>query len=240
MKIAAILLSLAAAVSLSAEEFEKIMLPVAPSVVHCGYHSKYDTRLVAYNDADRSITQFGLGANTGTVVEGEHVAVPNPAFLYVPRSEAAKLQMSLIVESSDRARPEERSYTELPIVRESDFRSSKIQIVGVRMDDGFRKTLRIYGLDGSQWTAVRVRVFPLDSNVPAYEHEYALVPSPQFADGRDSAPSFNMECDLSDYVSRYDRPARVEVEPLTPGARIWAFVSVTNNVTQHFYTVVPR
>lgn len=174
MKIAAILLALFVAVPAVAAEYKKILLPVAPSVVFCGYHSKYDTRLVAYNDADRTIEQFGLAANTGTVIEGERVAVPNPTFLYVPKSEAAHLQMSLIVESSERDRPEERSYTELPIVRESDFRAGKIQIVGVRMDDGFRKTLRIYGLDGSEWAAVRVRVFPLDSNVPAYEHEYAL------------------------------------------------------------------
>ena len=244
----ALFVSLVLALPLAAAEYEKLMLPVAPSVVYCGYHSKYDTRLVAFNGNDRPVDRFcademcgALPAATGTVVLGEHIPVPKPAFLYVPRDIARDMQMSLIVESSDVLRPEERSYTELPVVRESDFRDGKIQIVGVRMDDGFRKTLRIYGLNGSEGALVRVRVYALRASTPAYEHDYWLYPSAErTADGLDAAPSFNMECDLTGYVENYGAPVRVELEPLTPGAKIWGFVSITNNVTQHFYTVVPR
>ena len=32
----------------------------------------------------------------------------------------------------------------------------------------------------------------------------------------------------------------VRVTPLTPGLRIWAFVSVTNNETQHVTTITPQ
>ena len=231
-----------------AVDYEKLMLPVAPSVVYCGYHSKYDTRLIAFNGAESAVEQFcsddmcgALPASTGTVVIGENVGVPKPSFIYVPKSVARDMQMSLIVESTDISRPEERSYTELPVVRESDFREGKIQIVGVRMDDGFRKTLRIYGLNGSEGALVRVRVYALRSTTPAYEHDYWLEPQGGLnAAGLESAPSFNMECDLSGYVENYGAPVRVELEPLTPGAKIWGFVSITNNTTQHFYTVVPR
>ena len=236
------------ALPLTAAEYEKLMLPVAPSVVYCGYHSKYDTRLVAFNGNDSPIDRFcsdemcgALPASTGTVVIGDHLMVPRPSFIYVPKHVADDMQMSLIVESSDTIRPEERSYTELPVVRESDFRNGKIQIVGVRMDDGFRKTLRIYGLDGATPTQVRVRVYALRSTTPAYEHDYWLLPQEGAnSEGLDAAPTFNMECDLSAYVENYGAPVRVELEPLTPGAKIWGFVSITNNVTQHFYTVVPR
>jgi hypothetical protein len=238
MKSLSVLFSLALVLPLAAGELEKVLLPIAPSVVYCGYHSKYDTRLVAYNAADRKVGE--LDANRGRVVEGQQVLIPMPAFLYVPREDADHLQMSLMVESSETNRPEERSYTELPVVRERDFKAGKIQIVGVRMDEGFRKTLRIYALDGSSWTGVRVRVFDLGSSVPAYEHEYALIPTAKNEAGLDSGPAFNMECDLSEYIPSYGRPVRVELEPTTPGAKIWGFVSVTNNVTQHFYTVVPR
>ena len=244
----ALLLSLVLAVPVFAAEFERLMLPVSPSVVYCGYHSKYDTRLIAFNGAGAGVDRFcsdefcgALPASTGTVVAGEHVPIPKPAFIYVPKDVARDMQMSLIVESSDLLRPEERSYAELPVVRESDFREGKIQIVGVRMDDGFRKTLRIYGLNGSEGALVKVRVYALRATTPAYEHEYWLAPQAGLnADGLDAAPSFNMECDLSTYIENYGAPVRVEVEPVTPGARIWAFVSITNNVTQHFYTVVPR
>ena len=242
------LLTLILALPLAAAEYEKLMLPVSPSVVYCGYHSKYDTRLVAFNGAASGIDRFcsdemcgALPASTGTVVAGEHVPIPKPSFIYVPKRVAANMQMSLIVESSDTLRPEERSYTELPVVRESDFREGKIQIVGVRMDDGFRKTLRIYGLDGATPALVRVRVYALRSTTPAYEHDYWLLPQDGAnSAGLDAAPTFNMECDLTDYVDNYGAPVRVELESLTPGAKIWGFVSVTNNVTQHFYTVVPR
>lgn len=244
----ALLLTFVLALPLAAAEYEKLLLPVAPSVVYCGYHSKYDTRLVAFNGAAAGIDRFctdeicgALPASTGTVVQGEHVPIPKPSFIYVPKQVAANMQMSLIVESSDTLRPEERSYTELPVVRESDFREGKIQIVGVRMDDGFRKTLRIYGLDGATPALVRVRVYALRSTTPAYEHDYWLLPQDGAnSAGLDAAPTFNMECDLTAYVDNYGAPVRVELESLTPGAKIWGFVSVTNNVTQHFYTVVPR
>lgn len=233
---------------LAAAEYEKLMLPVAPSVVYCGYQSMYDTRLIAFNGNDSTVERFcsdemcgALPASTGTVVAGQQLMVPRPAFIYVPKDAAAEMQMSLIVESSDIMRPDERSYTELPVVRESDFREGKIQIVGVRMDEGFRKTLRIYGLDGATPTLVRVRVYALRSIKAAYEHDYWLLPQEGAnADGLDAAPTFNMECDLSGYIHNYGAPVRVELEPLTPGAKIWGFVSITNNVTQHFYTVVPR
>ena len=249
MKRAVLLIAvLVLAVPLAAAEYEKLLLPVAPSVVYCGYHSKFDTRLVAFNGHDRAVDKFcsddvcqGLAPNTGTVLVGEHVPVPNPAFMYVPKDDAKNLNMMLIVEASEVNRPEERGYTELPVVRESDFRADKIQIVGVRMDPDFRKTLRIYGLDGSTPIAVRVRVYDLTSAQPKYEHEYWLLPlAGKNSAGLDAAPTFNMECDLSEYVPSYGTPVRVELEPLTPGAKIWGFVSITNNVTQHFYTVVPR
>jgi len=244
----ALLLSLVIAVPALAADYEKLLLPVAPSVVYCGYHSKYDTRLIAFNGNAAGVERFcsdevcgALPASTGTVLSGEHVPIPKPAFIYVPKEVARDMQMSLIVESSDLLRPEERSYTELPVVRESDFREGKIQIVGVRMDDGFRKTLRIYGLNGAEGALVKVRVYALRATTPAYEHEYWLYPQGGLnGAGLDAAPSFNMECDLSAYIENYGAPVRVEVEPVTPGTRIWAFVSITNNVTQHFYTVVPR
>lgn len=33
---------------------------------------------------------------------------------------------------------------------------------------------------------------------------------------------------------------RAEIEPLTEGLRYWAFVSVTNNETQHVTTITPQ
>jgi len=245
-RLAILSLVLLFAIPLVAAEKEKLLLPVAPSVVYCDKHSKYDTRLIAFNGNAQSVDALcegcePLAAGTGTVVRGERHAMPAPAFMYVDKESAEGMQMTLLVESSDSNKPEERSYTELPIVRASDFRAGKINIVGVRMDKEFRKTLRIFGLDGQTPVPVRVRVFSIGEAWPAYQHIYWLLPQGGTSEeGLDLAPTFNMECDLSAYVGNYDDPVRVEVEPLMEGAKIWAFVSITNNKTQHFYTVVPR
>lgn len=45
---------------------------------------------------------------------------------------------------------------------------------------------------------------------------------------------------MSENLERNGQKVRVEIEPLTPGLKYWAFLSVTNNKTQHFYTVTAR
>ncbi|MEA2492010.1 MAG: hypothetical protein QOH21_3802 [Acidobacteriota bacterium] len=232
---------LVSALTVAADDFEKVLLTVAPSVVNCGYDSHYDTRLVVFNSRDREVR--GLPAQTGAVIEGADTMVPLPSFIYLRKEDANALSMSLLVESSDRKHPEARSFNELPVVREREFTAGKIQIPGVRMDEGFRKTLRIYGLDGHTATPVRVRVYSLAASKLLFEHDYSLMPAgPMFnAEGQQAAPAFNMECDLSNYWLETDgTPVRVEVEPLFPATKIWAFVSVTNNTTQHFYNVLPQ
>jgi len=37
-----------------------------------------------------------------------------------------------------------------------------------------------------------------------------------------------------------DAAVRVEVTPMTPGSRYWAFVSATNNTTNHVTLVTPQ
>ncbi|HEX7152455.1 MAG TPA: hypothetical protein VF618_13285 [Thermoanaerobaculia bacterium] len=241
MKKLLVAVALLVAVPLSAADYEKILLPIKPSVVMCGYDSRYETQLVKYNGNSRTVD--GVAPDTSAVVLGQIDHVPLPEFVYIPRSEAANMQLSLLVESSDRTKPEMRSFTELPIVRESEFRAGKLQFPGVRIDEGFRQTLRIYGLDGNKAVDVRVRVFPMGSDHPLDYQKmvYTLYPYNQSYnnEGLEMVPTFNMECDLSKYYAP-GQQVRVVVEPLTPGAKIWAFLSVTSNATQHFYTVLPR
>jgi hypothetical protein len=232
---------LSLAVPAFAADYEKILLPIKPSVVMCGYDSRYETQLVVYNGNERTVE--GVAPDTSALVQGEVAHVPVPQFVYIPKADAANMQLSLLVESSDRSKPEMRSFTELPIVRESEFRAGKLQFPGVRIDENFRQTLRIYGLDGMKAVDVRVRVFPMGSDHPLdYQRMvYTLYPYEQgfTSEGLELVPTFNMECDLSKYYAP-GQQVRVVVEPLTPGAKIWAFISVTSNETQHFYTVLPR
>jgi hypothetical protein len=183
-KLALVSLLCVLALPLAAQEMEQILLPVAPSVVMCGYNSRFETRLVASNEgaaAMRAIcAEDGCGtiaAASGREITGGTRMVPKPTYLFLPKEQADRLRLSLVVESGDRDHPETHSFAELPIVRASDFRDTKLTFVGVRMDEGFRQAVRIYGLDGNQWAAVQVRAYDLASAELVYDDTMVLAPT---------------------------------------------------------------
>lgn len=233
-----------------ASETERILLPIAPSVVHCGYDSRYETRLLAYNDGEKHVGRMCVNGECGSLEPGTARefsgqfagGLPLPVWIDLPRAEAETMRMSLLVESSERSRPAGRSFTEIPVVRESEFRDVRMQFVGVRMDPGFRQTIRIYGLDSHARGEVMMRVFSLETGEEVHSciHELWPVSFEAGDGGLAKHPSFGMECDMSEHVLAYGQKVRIELEPVTPGLRYWAFMSITNNETQHFYTVLPR
>lgn len=250
MKSAAAVLVLLAALPIFAADVEQLLLPVSPSVVHCGYESRYETRLLAFNDGGAQPERLCAGPQCESVAPlatveltgGYEGGTPLPAYVYLPKASAERLRMSLVVESAERSRLDERSYTELPIVSTRDFTTDKMQFVGVRVDKGFRQTVRMYGLDGQGHGQIMMRVYPLDSSELIHEcvHNLAPLTSEKTADGRDLRPSFGMECDMSEHIHAHGQKVRIELEPLTEGLKYWAFISITNNKTQHFYTVLGR
>lgn len=183
-----------------------------------------------------------IAAASGREIIGDTRMVPRPTYLFLPKEQADRLRLSLVVESGDIDHPETHAFAELPIVRASDFRDTKLTLVGVRMDEGFRQTVRIFGLDGNQWGAVQVRAYDLASAELVYDDTMVLAPmsDERLPDGTSMRPSLSMECDLTKDVPANGHNLRLEIEPLTAGLKFWAFVSVTSNKTQQFYTIVPR
>jgi hypothetical protein len=245
------ILLVALALPLAAAEYEQLLLPVSPSVLYCAYESRYETRLLAFNDHDVAGSRFcaegvcrNLEPKTGAEITGADVGggVPLPVWMYVPKEMAAKMRMSLVVEASDRNHLDARGFTELPIVRASDFTDGKLSLIGLRMDPGFRQTVRMFGLDAAQSGWVMMKVYSLTSNNMLFDWPFYIGPltNEVTAEGLPLRPAFGMECDMSAYLHSYGQQVRIELEPITPGLKYWAFVTVTNNVTQHFYTVLPK
>ena len=243
------LLVLSFALPLAADEYEQLLLPIAPSVVHCAKDSRFETRLMAFNGNEHASTRLctdtecselePMGAKEFTGIDAG--GTPLPAYVYLPKSAADAMQLSIFIESSHMDRREERAFTEVPVIRTSDFRTGKIQFLGVRMDPEFRQSIRMYGLDGSQYGVLMMRVYSLETGELLHECEHLLVPiGGKDADGRDMRPSFSMECDMSEHVESNGQKVRIELEPVTPGLKYWSIISITNNRTQHFYTVLPR
>jgi hypothetical protein len=243
-------LTAALSLPLLADDLEQVLLTVQPSFIECGCGGRFDTRLVVYNAGEKSVRGSCVDDICGTIAPGGHeiggpkTLASSPTFLFLPKESVARLRMSLITQTHRWDRPDDIAFAELPIVRVSDFRDTTISIVGVRMQPGFRQGLRIYALDGTAYSAVDVRVYDLATDAQIYEEVHWLMPltDQRMPSGEALAPAFNMECDLSRELPQMldGRNVRIEIEPLTEGMKIWAFVSITNNDTQHFSSVVPR
>lgn len=250
MRVPVLVLSLALGLSATAQEYEQVLLPVAPSLVYCAMESRYETRLIAFNDHAVAASRFcaddrchELAPKSGSEITNDAAGnAPLPVWLYLPKETANSMRLSLTVEASSKEHPEDRGFTELPVVRASEFTEGKLQIVGLRMDPGFRQTVRMFGLDGAMSGYVMMRAYKLSSNELLFEWPFYVGPisDEHTADGKLLRPAFGMECDISAYLHSYGQKIRIDLESMTRGLKYWAFLSVTNSKTQHFYTVLPR
>ena len=250
---------------------ERVLLPVVlKQAVPGAYGSLWTTSLWITNTADRPVLiepyDYGCGlavcvqpptpANTSfRPSSGALLPVPG-IFMYVERGVADQVGFALRVQ--DISRQAETWGTELPVVREGDWRKS-LTLLDVPLIPGFRMLLRLYGLHGDRVTPVRVRMFRIDPDVlhphgalqdqflretvvsllpitayhprPAPEQQVSTMLYPSYAQMSD----VDIRADL-DHVER----VRIEVESLSADDPIWAFVAVTNDSTQHFTLVTPR
>lgn len=194
---------------------------------------------------------------------------PNPLgnFLYIGRPGQGKVSLGLRVQ--DVSRQASTWGTAVPIVQEKDVFTGKLQLLNVPINGNFRAAIRVYDFDTSTSnpTAVRMRVYemcgvgPFDNTVafpcnpapPLVDTVIPLQPSGQNASL--TYPSYPGVAFVADLTSAYPplaqlapRPSdptgiarvRIDLDPVTPGLRIWAFASVTHNETQHVTVITPN
>ncbi|HEX2121824.1 MAG TPA: hypothetical protein VHL59_09300, partial [Thermoanaerobaculia bacterium] len=110
-----------------------------------------------------------------------------------------------------------------------------IALLDVPIDPRFRLTLRIYGLNrGTDFVNVTVN---------GKLHQIPLHPSsdpftPSIIVFTDFPPPHELPAGQSTINVTVDTP-RGPGGVVIPGSPIWAFIAVTNNVTQHITTIVP-
>jgi hypothetical protein len=126
--------------------------------------------------------------------------------------------------------------TEIPVVYEKDVRTHSLALVNVPTDERFRQTLRIYDWDGNRGEAFRLRIRNRQGIVLVDE---VLTPIPALQ------PHLPGYTEVSWLAGTYpqittEEQVTLEVSPVNPAVRFWAFVSVTNNETQHVTTVTPN
>jgi len=151
---------------------------------------------------------------------------------YVEKGKSGDLAANLRV--MDVSREALDQGTEIPVVHHSQFDDQRIVLLGVPIDPRFRNTLRIYGLSNAfdhVNVTVNNEIFqvplhpPTDRYTPAYG-VFEDFPLPAALPSGQNTVSVKVEV-----------PHLGAVQPSMP---IWAFVSVTNNETQHITTITPN
>jgi hypothetical protein len=233
---------------------ERVLLPILTPPVPGAFGSEFHTELRIANDSENVVFLLGLDGNRCSPL-----CLPTPfpltldpneelgpeeitlngspgRFVFIAADQVSSVAMNLRVH--DVTRDGLNYGTEIPIVREQDFRTNRITFVGVPTDARFRNTLRIYGdspidvlVTVGDLPPVRLRLtggftFPGGLGLPEF-FKPAYVAFNSFPTG--IAPvRVTVEAD-PDFISLLP----IEVP-------LWAFITVTNNDTQVISTITPQ
>lgn len=238
---------------------ERVLVPIAiEGQVPGANGSLWETRLAISNPGSAAVVVEGIEAGCNGICTGVQPIiepgftifpiplVPNGAFALLLHVGPGGDELDIHLRVQDVSRQADTWGTSIPVVRESDAFTGKFNLIDIPVDNArFRSLLRVYGFANNVDGAVLVRIFktlpeqrePFHSFVPdalLAEHTLHLpaTPSP-YAPGYTQLPLWLLP-EIPDGTR-----LRVEVSPLT-GGRIWGFVSVTNNQTQHVTVIAPE
>lgn len=170
------------------------------------------------------------------------------AFLFVDSASAGLLRFALRVR--DVSREADGFGSEVPVVRTQAFRADGVSLLGIPNQPNLRLMLRMYALDAAGGD-VRVRIYeqrvalaihlydPMPADTLSAERTYTLsnVHPALSGDLLDNFPAYAQAADLPMPSTPL---VRIDIEPITPGLRVWAFASATNNTTQQVTVISPR
>lgn len=236
------------------EDYDPILFPIFSPPVFGQGGSEFRTTATFWNRGGQPVTFYGY--DLSCLLIDPPIQPHNPFTLQPRRQEALNLfpecsQTSaklFYVPKGNRSlagslrvwevsKQSQNHGVEIPVVQREDFDEDSIALVNVPNDPKFRLTLRVYGLDrGADHVNVIYggNVVPLPLQVPGsvYEPSYAIYTGfPVPPGGHVPVPPF-----FNVLVEVPRGPGGAPV----PGTPIWAFITVTNNETQHITTVTPQ
>ncbi|MBV8516644.1 MAG: hypothetical protein JO197_04495 [Acidobacteria bacterium] len=266
MRISFALIVILAASSLAAQNdpttnpqlFDRYLVPVFTNAVHGSFGSEFYSSLSLWNKSDtQPLRVWGLQevcVLSACPPPPDFLDVPAPTieapllqpngnpgrFVFVEKAQSNRLAANLRV--YDASRDATNFGTELPVVRQSDF-AERIVLPGVPMTPRFRNVLRIYSAVATDVT--------ISFGGPDVIGSPTITPPPQQTITlREGENVFDPAYASFANFPSYPYPLTIVVDsvsgcpvclsPPVPPAPIWAFVSVTNNETQHITTITPQ
>ncbi len=251
----------------SIEDYEKILVPIATHQPIPGAHdSLWQSELRMLNGSPSAL-EPGLDvlhfesrcSDCTTTVPRNSVLTPRfatprldsdvpPTFVIYAHKDVAPY-FSFQLRVRDLSRQTETWGTEIPVVRGSDI-SSTLTLLDIPMRAGFRQMLRLYIPEYVACCQATVTFFSVDGKELATRDVRpqipngaigGLVPAGYLREGsRELAlqPAY-AELDLQT-VPELASQETIWLTARTSAQRLWGFVSVTNDATQHVTTITPQ
>lgn len=164
----------------------------------------------------------------------------NPSrLLYI--SQAGSADVSFSLRFADQSRGLIDAGIDLPVIRENEALHSAAQLFSVPLRPTFRVLLRLYEL-GEAPSRFRVTIYAqseLADEPPIHTEELTATVS----EGSFAPRAGYAQLDITGLLrieKAWPDTARIEITPLTPDSRYWAFASVTSNDTQFVTLVTPQ
>jgi hypothetical protein len=248
-------------------DYEKVLLPtVFNQPLQGAFGSLWVTELTITNTTDQEVWAFYHSEGGGHLpIEPPPTPSPLPpnttvkpftfsdqpgqrgTFFFIDSRFIDRVAISLRVQ--DLSRQLGTWGTALPVAREFDFVDHLLTLNDVRADPTSRVTLRVYSFDGTHPATVRLTLYGVKAFLGADWVPDALLGTRDFSLSTFAPAGLNdpphtpgfleiPRLDLIAPLADYDR-VRIDVTPLDPGTRIWAFASITNNETQHVTIIAP-
>jgi hypothetical protein len=160
--------------------------------------------------------------------------------LYVEKSQARNIAFNL--RFSDISRSLIDGGVEMPVVREAEMLDRTAQLFDVPLTPGFRVLLRVYDVAYSS-SAFSVLVFPQAENEDQPVVYWGQIQATTAVGNEFRSKAAYGSLDITSLLRetrQWPEKARIEIVPLTPGSRFWAFASITSNDTQIVTLVTPQ
>jgi hypothetical protein len=237
---------------LSPNEYDSVLLPsFTPREIPGAFGSRWVIEHGVFNGNDLALepgidffhttTSAALPARAVSPVPAEEPFNRTPNWMvHVRRPLSDNVRYSLRVR--DLSRAEATWGTELPVVRERDF-TTRVQLFDVPLQPRFRQTLRIYALPEGRLCCneLTVRFYPMNSATALHETTVKLRDAEAGAGSREfPLQPETTELDFLGNLPQLTGHDRVRIEIESATRKVWAYVSVTNNETQHVTVVSPQ
>lgn len=238
--------------SLRGESLEDILVPLGgnSAPVPGAYGSRWVVEEYHRNTGDRPVSLTYLscllpGCQPLMVEPGRTLRLPGDAFGLYRLSGEQLDRYEITIVARDVSRQSSSWGSQVPAVWVRDMVSDRFDLIRVPTDVSYRRHLRLYAVwrgEESGPSILRVRIYDADADLRAMEKllgEREFVVSERLGHIR----TLVGQVSIGNLDEIYDRAStgavRIQVEQVSGVAKIWGFVTLTNNDTQHFTAIVP-